>query len=408
MPQTSNAPAPGTPFAGRLRFYRERSGKSRAVLGGLVGRSAEWVKGLEAGRLGQPGLPMLIRLADVLDVPDLAALTGEQRLSKATYTKHAHESLGAVRSALTSYTLPGDGAEPPSPTALAVRVAQAWHLWHGARLQRTALATLLPGLITDARAAVRLLDGAERRSALTQLAQIYHLTQLYLAFQPVPELVYLASDRAMSAAQDADDPHAIAAAAWYLNHVHRDAGEAVEARVQLAHDTAAMLRPETSREDLALHGLMHLAIALSHARLGKSGDAWRHHDEAARAAQGLGGHVHPWLMFGTGMVEHYTVTLHADTFQAARAIQAAGRIDPESVPSATRQSRYMAEVARAHHLRKDEVATVHLLKRAREASPDTLAYSLFARSAVSEMLTTGGPMVRDEVQDLALSLQLIA
>jgi transcriptional regulator with XRE-family HTH domain len=59
-------------------MHRERAGKSRAVLGGLVGRSAEWVKALETGRLLTPRLPMLIRLAEVLGIDDLSALTGDQ------------------------------------------------------------------------------------------------------------------------------------------------------------------------------------------------------------------------------------------------------------------------------------------------------------------------------------------
>jgi hypothetical protein len=43
-----------TAFGARLRAHRERAGKTRPVLGGLVGRSAEWVKALENGRLLPP------------------------------------------------------------------------------------------------------------------------------------------------------------------------------------------------------------------------------------------------------------------------------------------------------------------------------------------------------------------
>ena len=37
----------------RIRHYRERAGLSRPVLGGLVGRSAEWVKAVEYDHNGQ-------------------------------------------------------------------------------------------------------------------------------------------------------------------------------------------------------------------------------------------------------------------------------------------------------------------------------------------------------------------
>jgi hypothetical protein len=117
----------------------------------------------------------------------------------------------------------------------------------------------------DVRVAVRAVDGGQRRALLAAQAQVYHLTQLFLSFQPARELVTLTGDRAMTAAQDADDPRAMAAAAWYLNHVYRDAGQQHEARVQLAHDTASLLRPADRNDDRALYGLLNLAVALSRA-----------------------------------------------------------------------------------------------------------------------------------------------
>ncbi len=59
---------PDMSFGARLRYRRERVGKTRAVLGGLVGRSEEWVKAVETDRLLIPRLPMLLRLADVLGI----------------------------------------------------------------------------------------------------------------------------------------------------------------------------------------------------------------------------------------------------------------------------------------------------------------------------------------------------
>jgi len=183
MPEIISVLDPGAPFSKRLAYHRKRSGKTRAVLGGLVGRSAEWVKGLETGRLDMPRLPMLLRLADILEV-DLFDLTGEARLSQAAYTKHSHPSLDTIKRALTAY--PAKTTNPVAADVLAGRVQQAWQRWHGQRRERDAIAPLLPGLLADAGAAVRSLQGDERRRAARQLAQIHHLTQLYCAFQPAP------------------------------------------------------------------------------------------------------------------------------------------------------------------------------------------------------------------------------
>lgn len=408
MPKPNQSLPPEAPFSTRLKYYRERAGKTRAVVGGLVGRSADWVKSLETGKIAMPRLQMLIRLAEVVDVEDLGDLTGDQRMSRANYTKHAHDALDSVRDALAAYPMPAPNTNPIPADILTGRVQQAWRGWHTSRYERDAVASILPGLISDARTSVRLLDGNDRRQAAQQLAQAYHIAQLYASHQPAPELVYMTGDRAMHAAQDSDNPAAMAGAAWYLNHVWRDAGEAAEARVELAHDVVGMLRPAVSGNDRALFSLMHLAIALSHAKLGREGDAWRHHKEAEKAAISLGtGYAHPWLMIGPGMVAHYAVTIHLDLQQPGLAAQAANNINPAAIPSRTRQSRYLVEVARAHHREGDNVAAVHLMNKADEVSGDTFAFSIFARSIVAEMLPTPPATVAEDVRKLARTLRLV-
>ncbi|WP_454198399.1 helix-turn-helix domain-containing protein [Nocardia sp. Marseille-Q1738] len=395
-------------FGQRLRRLREQAGMTRAVLGELAGRSASWVKAVENGRLQQPRLPMLIRLADILDINDLKELTGEQALLRASYGKTVHPALAKVTEALASYPVAASGDNPDlSPGALAARTRQAWTLWHGAAYQRSAVATVLPDLLRDTRIAVRQLDGNERRKALSTLSQVYHLTQLYLSFQPPASLVLMSGDRAMTAAQDADDPYAMAAAAWYVNHVYRDAGEQHDARVALAHEVSGLLSPDKAGNDLALWGLLRLAMALSYAKVGREGDALRYWDEADRAARALGDEYHhPWLIFGRPMVDAYMITIQADLMHPGYAIQQAGKVDLTTMPSATRRSFHTAEIARAHHMRDESPAAVSLLTKAHKESPDTFGFSLFARSAVPDLVEHGGATVRPDAQKLASVLRL--
>jgi transcriptional regulator with XRE-family HTH domain len=399
-------PATGRTTGQRIADQRKHIGMSRPVFGGLVGRSAEWVKAIETGRLRAPRLPMLIRIAQVLGTDDLAELTGEEKLSSASFTKSRHERLEAITEALADYSF---GAEPVAVAQLEGRVKQAWELWHGARHHRTAVSVVLPSLLTDARTAARLHDGLDRRRAAALLAQVYHLTQLYLSFQPVAELVHITGDRAMTAAMDADDPYAMAAGAWYLNHVFRDAGQQHEARVSLATRTADMLAPADNVEDLARWGLLQLAIALSYAKVGRDGDAWRHWDEADRAARSLGeGYSHPWLIFGTGMVNAYAVTMHIDLMHAGQAVAAADKLDLAAMPSVTRRSFHLAESARAYSLKREPVATLTLLGKAFDESPDTATFSLFARSAVPALAESGPASVKADAGRLAAKLGLTA
>ncbi|MGW9253153.1 helix-turn-helix domain-containing protein [Streptomyces albidoflavus] len=405
----SNPPAPPLTFGRRVRRERERRGFSRPVLAGLVGKSAEWVKAIESNRLGMPRLPLLMRLADALGVDDLAVLTGDERLAAATYTKAAHPSLLRVRESLTTYDLLDREEEPASAATLAARVRAVWQAWHGFGDHRTRVADLLPALLADLRHAARSHEGPERRRVQVLLAQAYHLAQLYLAFQPAPELVMLTGDRAMTAAQDADSPRAIASAAWYLNHVFRDAGERHEARVDLAMRSTRLLDPERGPEDIALGGLLHLAAALSYAKTGRRGSAERHWDHADTAARQLGnGYVHPWLMFGRGMVDAYAITMANDLIRAGAAVDAAAHIDLGAMQSATRRSFHTIETARAYSLAGETVAVVHLLKKAYEVSPETARFNLFARGAAGELAESGNAIIRDDARGLARQLGVAA
>lgn len=401
----TDASIPST-FGERVRLHRDRQGMSRGALGELCGKSEAWVKSIETGRLLMPRLPLLVRLAEILKIGDLAELTGEQGLTTTTYGKARHPQADAIARSLATFPLTQPDREPLGAEALAANVGQAWMVWHGSPHHRTAIATVLPRLLDDARASSRLLEGTERRSALASLAQVYHLAQLYLSFQPMPELVMLTGDRAMHAATDADDPHAIAGAAWYLNHVFRDAGGQAEARIDLAHQAMRLLDPERADHDRSLWGLLQLAVALSHAKTGRRGDAERHWDLAHRAAESLSEGPHPWLMFGLTMVEAYAVTMYADLALGHEATRWADRVDLAAMPSATRRSFHLIETARAYQLRREPIATVHLLAQAVDVAPETAEFNLFTRSAVESLAVTGGSTVRGDARGLAAKLKI--
>ncbi|MDK9497459.1 helix-turn-helix transcriptional regulator [Streptomyces katrae] len=402
MPEQRDA---NTTFAQRVRLARDRAGLTRPVAAGLVGRSAEWVKGVETGAIGMPRLPMLIRLATIYEC-DLGDLTGDERISAATYTKATHTDLPSIKRALTTYRLtPADG-EPESAEVLHARVRSAWKLWHGSGGHRSRVAALLPDLLADTQHSARVLDGVERRRALVAQAQAYHLTQLFLAFQPEPELIMLTGDRSMAAAQDADSPRAMAGAAWYMNHVYRDASEAADARVELAEQAASLLRQEDP-EDLARWGLLQLAVALSFAKIGKAGLAWRYWDLAQDASRRLGNeYAHPWLIFGKGLVDAYALTIHLDLVQPGKAVEAAASLDLSAVPSATRRSFHMIEAARAYGMQDEGVAAVALLQKAHKTSPETVRFNMHTRMVLPELAKAGPRMVREDARELALALSI--
>jgi len=260
-------------FGARLRHLRERRGLSREVFGGLIGRSADWVKAVENGRLLMPRLPMLLRIAKVLHVRDLATLTGELPIATGEWDKASHDQTPAVVTAFLATTI-NPAQQEPDLAALTGRIDAAWHRYVSSPDPKTAIADALPALLTDTRAAVRALDGTPRRRALAELARVYTLTQCFLAYQPAAELVWLAADRAMIAAQDADDPLAIAAAAWYYGEIYREIGQP-ELALATALDCAELLDPTSDTEQRLRWAHLRMSAALSEAQLGNAGDAWR-------------------------------------------------------------------------------------------------------------------------------------
>ncbi|MFD5425198.1 helix-turn-helix domain-containing protein [Streptomyces sp. NPDC127084] len=401
--RTDNQGGSRLTFAQRARLARDRAGLTRPVVAGLVGRSSDWVKSIENGLIGMPRLPMLLRLAHIYGV-DPADLIGDERLATASYTKAIHGDLPAIKNALTTYRLRPADRTPESAEVLGARVRQAWKLWHSKGDHRSRIATLLPDLLADTEHSSRTLDGADRRRALVAQGQAYHLAQLFLSFQPAPELVVLTGDRAMTAAQDADSPRAIAAAAWYMNHVYRDANEAAEARVDLAEQAAALLSQD-DQDDLARWGLLQLAVALSFAKVGRAGDAWRYWDRANDAARRLGpDYAHPWLVFGQGIVDGYALTMFNDLMQPGKALEVAEALDLDAIPSATRRSYHLIETARAHGMQDEGVAAVALLQKAFRESPETIQYNVYTRMALPELVKTGPRMVREDAQHLAQGL----
>src|SRR4051794_11678571 len=90
-------------FGQRMQVLRTRRGMSRTVLAGLLGKSPSWVKQVENGTLHAPGLPMILRVAEVLRVRNLGELTGDQTMPVDLFIGPGHTNLPAVREAIDAF-----------------------------------------------------------------------------------------------------------------------------------------------------------------------------------------------------------------------------------------------------------------------------------------------------------------
>ncbi len=401
---TSASAAPQEPsFGMRLKYLRSRRGMSREVLGGLVGKSAEWVKAVENGRLQQPKLHMLLRLAEALRVRELAELTGDQSVPIRIFAGPGHPALPAVRSAINTITW-ADG--PPEPLGhLRARLDAAWRARHAAPDHRTVLGGMLPGLIRDAQRAARVYeDPDERRHALVLLAETYNLAQFFLAYQPAADLLWRVAERAMGAAQESGDMHAVGSSVWLLAQAHRDAGE-FEAAEDVNRQGLDLLRLHLDGASdglMAIWGALLFEAGYTAARQGDRGLAWGYWDRAHDVAERLpAGFYDPMTSFSRVIMGAHAMTVAVESRQGSESLRQARRTARLAIPSQPRRGRHLVEVARGYHLANDLTAALGTLELAYKTAPETIRYNGYARRILLELATEGPAELRKDADDLA-------
>lgn len=400
-------PESGLPVGQRIKLARERAGLTRVVLGDLIGKSHEWVKAVENGRLQMPKLPVLLRLAQALGIKDLATLTGNGvAVPVEVFAGEQHQALAEVRAALTDYRIT-PSATAPDVDHLAARLTVAWTVRHASPDHRTQLGSLLPGLVRDAQRAVRTTRGDERRGARRVLAGVYQLTDFYVAYQPAAELVWMVADRALTEGQEADDPYVAAGGAWAMVQALRDAGRWEEA-VDLAADAIAQLQPHLDGAPvdwIGMRGALEAEVAYVHARRGRAGQAWEHLERADAVARRLGtGYRHIQSSFSIAVMSAHATTVAVELRRPGDALQAADRVDADQIVSVPRRARHLIEIARAHHQRDERPAVWALLNASNRTAPETIRYNGWAREMMLDLVEHPPAGMRSDVRTLAQSI----
>ncbi|GAA4857645.1 helix-turn-helix transcriptional regulator [Saccharopolyspora cebuensis] len=401
----------GLPIGTRIQAIRERQGKSRPVVANLVGRSAQWLKDVERGRRLPPRWDMLVALASVLHV-DVTTLTGtgSAPISAGLQRREGHPVVSGLREAIesTPFRFQDDGPEP-DVRALLQRAADAWHLWHTSPTPRASAGALLPQLVRDGRRAARVTTGKDRRTAHMALTSAYALAEQVLAWVADSALLWLAADRCMTSAQEADRPEPLAGAAWVLGNVWRATGREEDA-YRLANDAADLLEPYLASgpdDSRALWGSVRLHAAITAARMGEEGNALHALDEGEEMARRMPrDFTHPWTLFGTANTMLTAVSVHVDMRKSASALERADAVDPDSVPSVDRRARLWLEMSRSYHQKRDSLAALHTLQRATDISEESMRCHPLSRGLAGELVTSGGRLVERDARNLATRLGL--
>ena len=267
---------PGLPPGERIRLYRRRMGLTQEQCAQLKGCTVSAWRKWESGERQVASFSDWIEIARILRVRDLYKLTGLP-VGELPEEPTEHETVPAIRAAMVSFhpTL----ADPPEVKRLDAAVETAWDVWQERR-PFVQVGTMLPDLITEVRASIPLVDGAERASLLRTASMLYFLTRAFTERVGAQDVSLLAADRAMAAAIKADDLDYRAASAWNLGMILAEQGH-TEVVLELATDAAAELEqtlPGGAPARMSIFGALHLLRAMQFARLGDEhgvAQAWR-------------------------------------------------------------------------------------------------------------------------------------
>jgi hypothetical protein len=376
---------------------------TRAVVANLVGYSSDWLKRIEAGQRGI-SVPALVRLARVLKVDDLSVLIdGDIPIPVSAWEGPTHPAAMAVREIVEVSTFRAARTDaPPDVPVLTGRVREAWSDWHTLPDNHTVVAGVLPDLISELERASIVLDGMDRRAANAALASAYGLAQHLAVDMVEPEVGRIIADRAVRAAQLADDPVSLAFGAWTHGHVLRSMN--ADAALRLVSEAASELRRYVEGDDEAtgLYGSLCLHMAISAAYQGEDWSAWRAWAAADEISRSLPqGFFHPQTVFGRSNVDIHGVSIAAELRRFGEAVSRADAIDPEEVPSRERRGRLFGEIAAGHMQRHELEEAKRFLERAFIESPEEVPWSPLTRGVAVELVRAATGTFKTEAVRLA-------
>lgn len=393
-----------------IAAHRRAAGITQSDLAARIGKSVQWVSAVEQGRRHADRLTDLLRIAVVVGCT-VEDLIGRPVDTLAPGGQPRGEAVAAVREVIMRAAVPAPLPDPvPDLDEVSTRVAEAWTIWHSSPTAHAILGGVLPGLLTDANAAYR--GSPERKLAARNVAGAYQVTRQWLHHIPDGELAWVAAERAMQAAREADDPHLIALGAWALSASYRRAGQQEEATrlcLAAADELKARINSENPERDLlADYGMLHLAAAVSAAQSDEDGRAWALHRVADEAARALGAHYDPWTAFGRGNVDIHGLAISAELGRADAVVDYASRLEIDDVPSVERRAAALINTARGFVRRGEDEAAALVLLDAEHVSQDEVHDSTLVRELLRELLHRDRARARTHVRGLAQRCGLIA
>jgi len=366
----------------RVREVRSWRRLSLTAAAELAGMSASYLSLIERGLRPVTKRSTLESLARALRVSP-AELTGKPYAPTDPTSSDTHAAIPAITDALSGWWIGEIPDSPPRPwPEISADLDRLYA--HRATSDYAAQAALVPGLIRDLLAAVA--DPEHRRVALIGLIGTYYSGGMIggrLGFHGMPAL---GVEQMRKAAEELDDPAWNGIAAWARAHLMSGANRRRQYELATAVADTTGARPE-------VRGMGNLTAALAAAAQGQDDTAQTHLMEAASHAESIEADVSQWsgnvdLQFGRTNVGIWQVAIGVELGHGARVAEVASTVRPETI-NRSRQCAFWLDYGRGLLAeRKTRERGLAAMLRAEKLAPQQVRTNVFAREAVTGLLTT--------------------
>lgn len=354
----------------KIAFHRGQRGLSQRDFGAMIDRSETWVSQVERGVRRIDRMTILRAVADAVGVP-LNELAADTPIVAAV--RKGDEPVDSLRIMLAgNHALAAVIRRGPAVDIrdLARKTDHGWVLAHASDF--THAVPVLTDLIPRLEGACRWVDQRQRPRAYALLARAYHAAAAVLAKLEQTEPAWVAADRAIAAAERAEDPVLMAAGAFRLALVFQSGRRYDEVRhtARTALDAIETMVTDGLASALSVAGALRLQLAVLAARTNDADGAYQELGLARALAERLDEDRNDYeTEFGPTNVRLHEVAVSVEIGDAARALRLAAGLDTAGM-SPERQARVLIDVARAHLQRRNVPGVVRALLDAERLTPE--------------------------------------
>lgn len=365
----------------RIATERKLRGLTQAQLADRAHVSLSLLRKVEQGSR-QVTQPLLYAVASSLGL-ERNDLTGQPYRTGNRRFDAVHDHVPAVRRELVSYRLsPDEDRDTPSLAAVRASTAAVSAARHAVDLE--ALGSLLPGALTDLRAAAWSTSGEAREEVMRLRAEVLYAARQWLHKLGRDDLASLTADLYERAALESGDPLSIA-----LSGVLRAGELDAVADNRTARSVMSATLDQFDRDDvsgpeaLQVGGFLHLNAAWFDAHAGDPDGAWSHWREAGQLAGRLGFDGDAYrLQFGPTNVGIWGTSIGVEMYDGVAAVERAEAVRLTAATPPERAGHHYLDLARGQLMNGDRPGALSSLQTARRIAPQQTRSHPMARETV--------------------------